>query len=139
MQPYLWALLTACVWGCVPIIEKLGLTKLSVFVGLFYRSIGVILGAVILFAFNVPGIKQAFFNEPRGWIFVLLGGLAASVLGQLFFYHALKYGEASQVVPMAAAYPLISFILGIIFLGENFTLQKMFGIFSVLIGIWLLK
>ena len=59
--------------------------------------------------------------------------------GQIFFYNALKLGEASRVVPLGATYPLISFILAVFLLGEKFTLAKLGGIILVLSGIFLLK
>ena len=139
MKPYLWALLAALTWGVVPIIEKLGLTKINVFAGLFFRSLGVVFGAVILYLFNHSNIKMVFAENLQGGLFLMLGGLGASIIGQIFFYSALKTGEASQVVPLAAAYPLISFILGIFFLGENITNLKVMGMVCIVAGIWMLK
>ena len=139
MKPYYWALLAALAWGCAPILEKLGLVKTPVFVGIFYRCLGVIIGAVILMIFKFDVFKESLAQVPHGWLYLVLGGLLASVVGQIFFYHALKEGEASLVVPLAAAYPLISFILGIFFLGEKVTWAKVAGLFFVLLGVVLLK
>ena len=72
-------------------------------------------------------------------VLVLLGGFLASVVGQVFFYHALKTGESSKVVPLAATYPLVSFILGVILLGEKVTFAKTGGIIFILLGVFLLK
>lgn len=139
MKPFFWAVLTALIWGCVPIFEKLGLEKIPVWVGIFYRCLGVILGALVLFAFKYPEIKAAFSNAPINILFVFIGGFLASFVGQVCFYFALKNGEASRVVPVAATYPLISFVLGIIFLSEKVTLTKVSGILFVLLGIFFLK
>ncbi|MCX5681531.1 MAG: hypothetical protein NT079_04550 [Candidatus Omnitrophica bacterium] len=48
MNSFLWAILTACIWGVVPILEKLGLTNISSSIGLFYRSLGVVLVLIFL-------------------------------------------------------------------------------------------
>ena len=140
MKPFYWALLAALTWGCVPIFEKLGLAKVSALPGLFYRSMGVLLGAVILLVVQFQQIKEAAGNGSWSnlW-YLMIGGFLASVIGQIFFYNALKYGEASQVVPLAGVYPLISFILGLIFLGEHFTMAKVVGLAFVMIGVILLK
>ena len=139
MKPFLWALAAAVVWGCVPVIEKIGLSKMPVVPGLFYRCIGVIIGAGILLIFRAPQIRAALTSSPAGVPYVVIGGFLASVVGQLCFYHALKTGQASQVVPLAAAYPLISFILGVLFLHENMTAIKVGGLACIILGTILLR
>ena len=139
MKPFYWALTAALVWGFAPIIEKIGLAKIPVFMGLFYRCLGVALGAVILALWKWDALKQAVVAPPQGWGFLLLGGFLASVVGQICFYHALKDGEASVVVPLGASYPLVSFLLGLMFLGEKVTFAKAGGLFFVLLGVILLR
>ena len=139
MKPYYWALLSAVVWGCAPIFEKLGLSKIPVFPGLYYRCLGVIFGTILLVVLNFDAIKGSIVQLSPGWWYLAAGGFLASIVGQIFFYHALKDGKASLVVPIAATYPLISFLLGILFLGEKFTIAKSCGLGFVLIGVFLLK
>lgn len=139
MNSFSWALLTALTWGCVPVIEKLGLLKISPVIGLFYRCLGVVLGITLLTLLKGKEIRASFHDVHPAMLFLVLGGLLASVLGQLFFYNALKTGEASQVVPLAAAYPIITFILGVAFLGEKFTLAKLGGLVLIMVGTFFLK
>ena len=139
MSPFFWALLTAFIWGFVPILEKLGLAKLSPMVGLFYRSLGVVVGIFILWAMENKNIRASFAGLHSGMLYLILGGFMASVLGQICFYCALKKGEASQVVPLAAAYPLMTLILGILFLSEKVTAAKIAGIVLVVAGVFLLQ
>ena len=94
---------------------------------------------MILILFQLQTVKEAFLKLPQGWGFLVLGGLVASIIGQIFFYHALKEGEASLVVPLGASYPLISFILGVLFLKESVTVTKGLGLLSIMIGVFLLK
>ena len=115
MRPFYWAILAALVWGCVPALEKMGLAKIPPLTGLFYRSLGVLAGAVFLLFFNFESIREAFMAPKIGLLYLILGGILASILGQIFFYHALKSGETSLVVPVAAAYPLITFLIGVLF------------------------
>ena len=139
MKPAAWAMLAALTWGVAPLLEKLGLMKMTVYPGLFLRSLGVVIGLVFLILWKYETISSSLTHVSWIWIYPILGGILASVVGQIFFHNALKSGEASQVVPIGAAYPLISFVLGILFLGEKITLAKLAGLIFVLTGVILLK
>jgi len=138
MNAVTWAVLTACVWGMVPLIEKAGLTKVTPLVGLFYRSLGVIFGLFLLGLFMVKP-QEIKSVDLRSGVLLALGGFLASFVGQICFYNSLKIGNVSRVVPISGTYPLIAFILGIIFLGESITLTKLAGVVFVIAGIWALK
>lgn len=139
MKSFYFALMTAIVWGIVPILEKMGLTRIAPLAGILVRSCGVIIGVSILALFNNNALKSALKAEPRTLLFLMLGGFMASILGQIFFYNALKAGEASKVVPVAGIYPLVSFLLGIVFLGESFTAMKLAGVTFVILGLFFLR
>jgi transporter family protein len=139
MRPFYFALLTAVVWGIVPVLEKMGLSKIDPLAGVLIRSCGVIVGMTTLVLFKTDLLKLALKAELRTIFFLLIGGLMASILGQMFFYTALKEGEASKLVPIAGAYPLVSFLLGLVFLGETFTLAKVCGVLFVILGLFLLR
>src|SRR3989338_8902234 len=100
MSAFLWALLTAAIWGVVPLLEKLGLGSTSPAVGVMVRSFGVVVGLLLF------GWLWSPWSALRSvsWSSILLlggGGLLASFVGQLAFYHALKSGAISQVTPVA--------------------------------------
>lgn len=139
MKAFYFALMTAFVWGIVPVLEKMGLMRIAPMAGLLIRSCGVIIGASILAVFNHQAFKVALKADPRTIFFLVLGGLTASIIGQLFFYNSLKIGEASKMVPIAGTYPLVSFLLGVIFLGESFTAVKASGVVFVILGLFLLR
>jgi len=63
----------------------------------------------------------------------------ASALAALFFYLAVSKGEASRVVTITAAYPVVTLILATIFLGEHVTIQKSAGVAITIVGILLLS
>jgi len=138
MSAFIWAVLAASIWGFVPLLEKLGLFKVEPLVGLFYRSIGVVIGILLLgvFILKPQEIKSI---DLRSAIFLILAGFLASFAAQICFYHALKIGEVSRVVPISGSYPFIALLLGIIFLGESLNPIKIVGMLSIVIGIWLLK
>ncbi|HOX54059.1 MAG: EamA family transporter [Candidatus Omnitrophica bacterium] len=139
MQPFYWALLTAFFWGAAPLFEKFGLSKIEPFPGLIIRCLGVILGLILVVIFRSQTVKEAIVAKPQAAIFIMLGGILASVVGQMFFYRALKFGELSKVVPVAAGYPIISFILGVLFLSEKISIAKISGVGLIVLGTILLK
>lgn len=138
MNAFYWAVIAACLWGVVPLFEKVGLSKVDPMVGLFYRCIGVLIGILILglFVLKPAQIKSA---DLRSATFLILGGFIASFVAQIAFYYALKSGDVSKVVPISGSYPFISFLLAILLLGEHFTPFKLVGVILVIIGIWTLK
>lgn len=139
MKPFYFAILAAFVWGIAPIAEKAGLAGIEPMAGVIIRSLGVIIGAMILTIFNNHALRAAFTAGPRTIFFLALGGIIASILGQIFFYNALKQGEVSKMVPIAATYPLVSFLCGLLFFGESFTIAKGLGIGFVILGVFFLR
>lgn len=138
MNAYWWAVITAGVWGIVPLLEKTGLVKTTPFVGLFYRCLGVVFGLLILgiFTLKPAEIKSV---DIRSAFLLILGGFLASFVGQMFFYHSLKIGEVSKVVPISGSYPFLTFLLGILIFNESFSPVKLIGVLLVIAGIWVLK
>ena len=139
MKAFYFALMTALVWGIVPIMEKMGVSRIAPMAGLFLRSCGVIIGISVLAVFNTQALKTALKADPRTILLLAAGGFMASIVGQIFFYNALKIGEASKVVPVAGIYPLVAFLIAIIFLGETITIAKVIGMTSILAGLYLLR
>ncbi|MFC1666433.1 EamA family transporter [Candidatus Omnitrophota bacterium] len=139
MKAFYFAIITAVIWGIVPVLEKMGLSKIEPLAGLLVRSCGIIIGVFILAVFNNQALKIALKADLHTVGLLVLSGLMASIFAQIFFYNALKTGEASKVVPIAGTYPLVSFLLGIIFLGESFTINKASGVILVMVGLFLLR
>ena len=138
MSAFLWAVLTAGIWGVVPLMEKIGLGNASPTLGVFVRSFGVVIGLVVFGALGSPWAALRTLH----WSSIVLlagGGLLASFIGQWAFYHALRSGAISQVTPVAGAYPLIAALLGWLLLHEPITLPRLLGVLCVSVGVWLLR
>jgi transporter family protein len=140
MSPFTSALCAALCWGFAPFFEKAGLQQTSnPTIGVFVRSFGVILGTACLIPF-FPRLGPRIAELPARSIFYLcMGGILASVVGQAFFYHALKYGEISRSVAIGASYPVIACVLGLLIWKEPLTVSKTCGIVLVAAGISLLR
>ena len=138
MNAFLWAILTACIWGFVPILEKFSLAKLDPYTALFYRCLGVLIGILCLGLFIVKP-EQLKAVDAKTVIVLITAGFLASFLAQVTFYHALKIGEVSRVVPISGTYHLIAFILGLVIFREVLTVPKALGMGLILAGVWLIK
>ncbi len=140
MTPFVSALLASLCWGFAPFFEKAGLRSTSnPTVGVFARSLGVIVGTACLIPFFPKLGSQLAEIPPRSFFFLCIGGVLASVVGQAFFYHALKYGEMSRSVAIGASYPVIACILGLVIWKEPLTLTKALGVLCVAAGVTLLR
>jgi transporter family protein len=135
-----WAVLASFCWGFAPLFEKIGLRgDIDPVVGVLVRTFGVLVGVLILIP-TVPKLSSRFAEMTlRNWICLGMGGLIASVIGQLCFYRALKIGEISKVVPIGASYPVLAFLLGTLFFHESITWSKAGGIALVIAGVFLLR
>lgn len=138
MTAFLWALLTAGLWGVVPVMEKIALRGASPASGIIIRSLGVLVGLAVFSSFGSPWAALRTLRWPA--ILLLAGaGVLASFIGQLVFYHALKSGAVSQVTPVAGAYPLVAALLGWVVLREPITVARMIGVALIIAGVWLLR
>lgn len=100
----------------------------------------VILWTAIVYAFIAIGMLlfgQVSLHFNAG----TLPGIASGVLAStalIAFYIALGRGDASVVVPVASAYPIVTLILAAIFLAEPITLLRAGGALLVIVGVALI-
>ncbi len=133
-----YAILAALVWGASPLLEKIGLRKISPVYAVFIRSLAVTTTLFFYLIFK-NGFKKTCFTDIKSVTFIILGGLLAGMVGQLFYFTSLKSWEASRVVPIAGSYPLVAFLLSVLLLGEQITLYKLAGVVLIIGGITLIK
>lgn len=140
MKSFWFAILAAVFWGTTPIIEKLALSKgINPMFAVVLRTVGSAAAALVLAAF-LSRNKASFTNFTwDAMALLMIGGMLANVVGQVFFYNALQGGDVSRIMPITGAYPMIAFILGILILGEAVTVQKVAGAALIMGGIFLLK
>jgi transporter family protein len=140
MTAFVSALLASACWGIAPFFEKAGLSNTSdSTLGVFVRSTGVLIGTLALVPF-FSRIGPRISEIPgRSMVFLFIGGVLASVIGQAFFYRALKLGEVSRAVAIGASYPVIAAILGLILFKEPLTWSKAGGIVMIAAGTLLLR
>lgn len=134
MKVFWLALLTALLWGIAPVFDKLGLGKATPLAALSVRTVVVAIGLLVFFV--ASGGYREFANlDARSVFYIALGALAAGLVGQFVYFHALKLGEAARVVPIAATYPLVAALLSITFLKEPVTPGKILGAVLIVLGV----
>lgn len=91
---------------------------------------------VLLMSWGMVFITSSFsgiYNiSKKSWIFLILSGLATG-FSWLCYYGALKYGDASKVVPIDKMSVVLTLILAFLFLGEDLSMKSIVG--SILIGV----
>ncbi len=138
MKLLLFLFLTTLFWGIAAIFDKLALGKTSPFTGMMIRQF--ILTGILL----VAGIGSARLGtlatlETRTMVLFGLSGICGGALGLWTYYHALRLGGASLVVPITATYPLITVFLSWLVLQESLTIPRIIGTALIVLGVWLVK
>ena len=59
-------------------------------------------------------------------------------IGTVLFIFALKYAKLSIVAPLSAAYPALTVVLALVFLGEKLDIKEMAGIGFAIVSVALL-
>ena len=137
MSGFWWAALTACVWGLVPLLEKVGLSQADPTIGVLARSLGVLAGVALVCLTTSPWRALGSLGL-RSFGLLALGGFLASFVGQMMFYRALKSSQISYVTPIAGAYPLVAVFLGWWVLREPLSAARLCGAAMIIAGVWLL-
>lgn len=138
MNIFVLLLLTAILWGCSPILEKIGLRSSTPLIALTIRSVGVSVVLLITLA-SLGKLKDVIAVDAKTAILFVTSGIMAGLLGMWTYFGALKAGATSKIVPIAACYPLITAFLSIVILKENVTLVRLVGTLLIIGGIWLVK
>ena len=138
-RAFLFALVTSFFWGLAPVFSKIGLVQADPTIALAWRSLVVsfflLLWAVV--TGNLGGIHALMLS--KAGVFIAAEGICASLLGHLAYYYALKYGDVSRLVPVAASFPLIAMVLAMFFLSEQLTPSKAMGGVLIVVGVVLIK
>jgi transporter family protein len=87
-----------------------------------------VLSAILLLVFGKPMV----LGVGGGWAIVTAFAAAG---GLICFFYALSKGDASLVVPMTSAYPVVTLAGSAIFLSESITAPKLIGTALVIAGV----
>ncbi len=97
------------------------------------NAAALVLSAILLMAAGWKGPPSG-----KGVVFGLLAGVMGT-LGYVFFILATEKGKVSIVVPLTATYPVITFLLGVLLLGEKVGIKHVVGTLLAVVGAILLS
>jgi len=130
-----YTLLTALLWGVWGFEAKLLVDRASPYASQVLFTFGLVIPlAVVLYS------KRRFSGErrARGFSYAFLTGLLGGG-GNVAFYMALQSGTASTVVPLTSLSPLVTVLVGVVFLKERISPRQYGGLALALIAIFLLS
>ena len=130
--------LTTVFWGVAAIFDKLALGKVAPLSGLMVRQF-ILTGILLLVGVGSGRLGGVLALEWRSALFFGLSGICGGIAGLWTYYHALRLGGASLVVPITATYPLITALLSWAILQESLTIPRMIGTAFIVLGVWLVK
>jgi transporter family protein len=129
-----FAILASFAWGLAPILFKLGLkTEVSNLFALMVHNFSAFLLASLLFFTLGESLKVGL----RELVFISFGGMLSGFLGLFLYFEAVRHGKVSIVAPIASTSPFWSVLFAYVLLGEGLNLQKLVGVFLIVVGITL--
>jgi transporter family protein len=132
----LFAFGSALFAGITAILAKIGIKNTDSNLATAIRTI-VILIFSWLMVFIVGSHKMIYQISGQTLIFLILSGLATGA-SWLCYFRALQLGDVNKVTPIDKSSTVLTMILAFIFLGENITWIKIFGICAIGIGTYMM-
>ena len=126
------------IWSVLNHTDKYLLKKYSGHAGIGALSILSSIFAVVPLPF-IFILDDTVFKIQTPDLLVLITTGVLTAVGIFFYFHALDHDDASHVVPFWFLVPIISYFLGIIFLSEFITTDKIIGSGITLLGAFVLS
>jgi transporter family protein len=118
-----------CIIGALGVTTKLALRTAGWQELFVWSAVSYVAVAAVLVG---SGAAQVRLREGSGWILLTALMVALSLIA---FYVALGQGEASKVVPVTAAYPVVTLVLAAAFLSEPVSAVRLAGVGLVVSGV----
>lgn len=120
-------------WGSGSLFYSLANNKIHpILMSTIATAVYVIVAPLYFFIFKVEYNWNAV-----GIIYSIIGALLMSI-GTTAYCYLLQRGAAGEVTTLAALYPAVTVLLSVLFLGEQFTLKRAFGMCLALLCIYII-
>lgn len=128
----LFAVLSAVFAALTSILAKIGIENVDSNLATAVRTVVVV--AMSWLMVFVTNAQSGLTNISRkSWIFLILSGLATGA-SWLCYYKAIQMGEVSKVVPIDKMSVVITLILAVAFLHEDFNAKSIIGAVLITVG-----
>lgn len=132
----LLALLSAVFAALTAILAKIGIEGVNSHLATAIRTV-VVLALSWGMVFLVQAESGLAAISRKSWLFLILSGLSTGA-SWLCYFKALQIGEASSVVAVDKLSVVLTLLLAILFLHEQFTLKSALGAALITVGTWLM-
>jgi len=132
MQWLIYALLSAITAALVAIFGKIGLQGVDSITASGIRA-GVMFGALVVLMLFTGKMNTVTTLDSKALFYIFVGGLAGAA-SWIFYFLALDYGKASQVVPIDRLSVVFVIVFAAMFLGEKITLPIAIGVALIAAG-----
>lgn len=127
-----FAVLSAIFAALTSILAKIGIENVDSNLATAVRTIVVV--AMSWLMVFITNAQSGLTNISRkSWIFLILSGLATGA-SWLCYYKAIQMGEVSKVVPIDKMSVVITLILAVVFLHEDFNTKSIIGAVLITVG-----
>lgn len=128
----LFAVLSAVFAALTSILAKIGIENVNSNLATAVRTVVVV--AMSWLMVFVTNAQSGLTNiSKKSWIFLILSGLATGA-SWLCYYKAIQMGEVSKVVPIDKMSVVITLILAVAFLHEDFNAKSIIGAVLITVG-----
>lgn len=139
LSTVIFLLLAILGWGLGAFFDKACLKHMDPSGAFYVRTLFMIFLFIPLVLWKYNQTKQALLGSDKlGPIFVVSSAVV-SMAGVFFYLKALSGGEAMKIVPLSSTYPFVTFVMAVLFLGESFTVNKLFGTLLLTGGIYFIS
>jgi len=129
----IFSILSALMAALVAIFGKLGLKNIDSTLATTIRSIVMALFLIITSLVLKKFDNFSFHSLPvKDWMLIILAGIAGA-MSWLFYFMALKSGNATKIVAIDRLSLVFVAILAFLFLGETLSWQEMIGV-AMMVG-----
>ena len=127
-----FAVLSAIFAALTSILAKIGIENVDSNLATAVRTVVVV--AMSWLMVFITNAQSGLTNISRkSWIFLILSGLATGA-SWLCYYKAIQMGEVSKVVPIDKMSVVITLILAVVFLHEDFDAKSVIGAVLITVG-----
>lgn len=129
---FVFALLSAVFAALTSVLAKIGIEGVNSNLATALRTC-VVLAMAWLMVFITHAQSGIGSIGRKSWVFLILSGLATGA-SWLCYYKAIQMGSVSKVAPIDKLSVVITLILAVIFLHEDFTVKSAIGAVLITAG-----
>ena len=127
-----FAILSAVFAALTSILAKIGIEDVNSTLATAIRTLVVVAMSwlMVLITNTGSGITEI---SKKSWIFLILSGIATGA-SWLCYYKAIQMGDVSKVVPIDKLSVVLTLILAVVFLHEDFGVKSAIGAVLITVG-----